>query len=65
MNKNITSFYIVNKDNQTVAFGSNLKEFYIMFSNIYSESRNYQYYYRQFAKSDSFTLGSFHFQQLV
>ena len=65
MNKNITSFYIVNKDNKTVAFGSNLKEFYNSFKEIESEARNYQFYYRQFAKSDSFTIGSYHFQKLV
>lgn len=65
MNKNITSFYIVNKDNQTIAFGSNLKGFYTMFKKIYPEARNYQFYYREFQKSDSFTIGYYHFQQLV
>ena len=65
MNKNITSFYIVNKDNVTVAFGSNLKEFYNMFKNIEPEARNYQFYYREFQKSGSFVIGSYHFQQLV
>lgn len=65
MNKNITSFFVANKGNVTVAFESNLKDFVRIFQNIEPEARNYQYYYRQFQKSSSFDWGDYHFQQLV
>ncbi|WP_435416288.1 hypothetical protein [Polaribacter aestuariivivens] len=64
MNKRITSLYVIVSDNKVVSFG-NLKDTITVFQNIEPESRNYQFYYRQFQKSDSFTLGLYHFQRLV
>jgi cell division protein YceG involved in septum cleavage len=65
MNKATTSFYVVNKDNCTVAFGSNLKEMVAMFSKVEPSARVYQYYYRQFKAHSTFTEGEYTFQQLV
>lgn len=65
MNKNITAFFVVNKNNVTVAFESNLSDFVEMFQKIEPTARNYMFYYRQFKKSKSFTIGKYHFQQLV
>ncbi|UII80027.1 hypothetical protein [Flagellimonas sp. CMM7] len=65
MNKNITSFFVANKDNVTVAFESNMADFIKVFQNVEPEARNYQYYYRQFQKGDSFDWNGYHFQQLV
>jgi len=65
MNKNITSFYVANKDNITIAYESNLKDLITMFQNLEPEARNYQYYYRQFKKHSSFEWNDYHFQQLV
>ncbi len=65
MNKNISSFFVVNKNNITVAFESNLSDFIKEFRNIEPSARNYQYYYRQFQKSSSFQWNEYYFQQLV
>ena len=69
MNKNITSFFVVNFNNETVAFGSNLKELYDNFYKIERNCRNYQYYYRQFQKEPMFNHivneKKYLFQQLV
>lgn len=65
MNQNITSFYVVNKENITVAYESNLADFINKFREIEPNARNYQYYYRKFKKSSTFTEGEYTFQQLV
>lgn len=65
MNQNITSFYVVNSKNITVAYESNLADLITMFQKIEPNARNYQYYYRQFKKESTFTEGQYTFQQLV
>lgn len=65
MNKNITSFFVANKGNVTIAFESNLADFVKVFQNIEPKARNYQYYYREFQKSQSFDWQGYKFQQLV
>jgi cell division protein YceG involved in septum cleavage len=65
MNKNVTSFYVTNKSNVTIACGSNLQEFHKMFKEVYPDAKNYMYYYRKFKESKSFTIGKYHFQKLV
>ena len=64
-NKNITAFYVANKDNVTVAFGSNLKEFYNSFKEVYPDARNYQYFYREFQKINYFEYQEYLFQKLI
>lgn len=65
MNKNITTLYVTNKDNITVAFGSNLTDLYRMFKNICPDARNYQYYYRQFQSVNEFEWDGYRFQKLL
>lgn len=65
MNKNITSFYVINKDNITIVFESNLKYLISRFNKVEPNSRNYMYYYRKFKKNPVFDEGVYTFQQLV
>lgn len=65
MNKNVTSFYVTNKSNKTIAYGSNLQELHDMFKEVYPSAENYMYYYRKFKESSSFSIGKYHFQKLV
>ena len=65
MNKNVTSFYVTNKENKTIAFGSNLKELHDMFKKIEPNAKNYMYYYRRFKEGSSFSVGKYYFQKLV
>ena len=64
MNKRITSFYVIVIKSKVIAFG-NLKDTITTFQNIDPDARNYQFYYRQFKESDTFTLGLYHFQRLL
>ncbi len=65
MNRHITAFFVINKENRTVAFGSNLSELQKQFVNIEPKARNYQYYYRKFEKENVFKEGEYTFQRLV
>lgn len=64
MNKRITSFYVVILDSKVIAFG-NLKDTINTFQSINKEARNYQFYYREFKKIDSFKIDNYTFQKLV
>ena len=65
MNKHISSFFVINKENRTIAFGSNLKELQNQFANVEPKARNYQYYYRKFLKESEFEEGEYKFQKLI
>lgn len=65
MNENIKTFYVTNRNNETIAYGSNITDLYRRFSKVYPEARNYQYYYREFKKSDKFTIDGITFQRIV
>lgn len=69
MNSHITSFFVINKDNITVAHESNLSNLIKVFSNIEPNARQYMYYYRLFKKDPQFTQTidgkEYHFQRLV
>jgi hypothetical protein len=64
MDKRITSLYVIISDNKVVAFG-NLQDTVEGFQAVNPEARNYMFYYREFKKAASFTLGEYHFQRLI
>jgi len=64
MNKRITVLYVIIGNNEVVGFG-NLKETVSMFQEEYKDARNYAYYYRQFKKSNKFTIGNYSFERLI
>lgn len=58
MNKDIKRIYIAIRDNNPVAFETNLKNFWERFVLVEPEIRNYDYFYRKFKKENSFTFTS-------
>lgn len=52
MNTNITALYVAITENRAVFFETNLKKFVTELNKLEPKSRNYDYYYRQFDKSD-------------
>lgn len=65
MNKGIKSFFVANKDNTTVAFGSNLKDMHDMLLKIEPEARNYMYYYRKFQETNSIQWKEYQIQKII
>lgn len=65
MNERIKNLYIANKDNKTICFDTNIKGFHASFEKKCPKSRNYQWFYREFVKNDSFDWEDYHFQKLV
>lgn len=54
MNKNISAFYTANRDNVTVAFGSNLKEMWLMLTD-QGYARSYHWLYTKMKAQSLFT----------
>lgn len=69
MNDRIGSLYLAIIDNKAVCFETNLKDFVYIFTIIEPAARNYDWFYRQFKKSNMFTAlvshKQYHFQRLV
>lgn len=56
MNKNLYTFYVAILENEVVCFDTNLKLFVEQFNKLVPDSRNYDWFYRQFkSKGDKFS----------
>lgn len=68
MNKRIGSIYVAVKDNEVIAYETNLKLFVELVSQISPKARNYDWFYRSFEKSIRFSTligeDEYHFQKL-
>lgn len=51
MNQDITSFYVINRNSKTVAFGSNLTDLLRSFRKIEPNIKSNQYFRREFIRS--------------
>lgn len=56
MIRDLKSLYVAIVDNEVVVFETNLKLFVEKLAEIEKEARNYDYYYRQFKRSDKLLL---------
>ncbi len=69
MIRDLKSFYVAIKDNEVVAFETNLQKFVPLIEAKEKEARNYQWFYREFKKSTYFklTLGGkdYFFQRVI
>lgn len=52
MRNNISSFYVANLDNRTVALDTSLMPFCLSLENLDPRFRNYDFFYREFKKTD-------------
>lgn len=52
MNPNVKVLYAAVSENRVVAIESNLTQFCMLLKKIEPEANNYEYYYREFKKSD-------------
>lgn len=66
--KALKKLYVAIKDNEVVAFGTNLQDFVKVLNDMNISNRNYQFFYREFNKS-RFTMtdddGSIYYLQKV
>ena len=53
MRSNITAFYVANLNNRTVALDTSLMPFCLSLENLDPRFRNYDFFYREFKKTDS------------
>lgn len=70
MIRDLKSLYVAIVDNEVVVFETNLKLFVEELTKIESETRNYDYYYREFKKSNKVLLlnndnKEYHLQKLL
>ncbi len=68
--RDLKSLYTVIVNNKVVAFDTNLKSFIEKLNDLESESRNYDYYYREFKKSHDYKFQNkdgvkYHLQKLL
>ena len=52
MIRDLKSLYVAIKDNRVILFETNLKKFWIAFNKVEPNCRNYDYFYREFKKSN-------------
>ncbi len=52
MIRDLKSLYVAIKNNRVILFETNLKKFWSAFNEIEPDCRNYDYYYREFKKSN-------------
>ncbi|MDG5490539.1 hypothetical protein [Psychroserpens sp. SPM9] len=70
MIRDLKSLYAVIVENKVVVFETNLKLFVEKFNELEKESRNYDYYYRQFKKKETLEFENtngvkYHLQKLL